>query len=485
MDNGVSASSGLEASLLVADSRRARPGSVFVALPGHTVHGLDYARAAVERGAVCVLSDRAADVGAPLVVIPDLTQRLPALAASFYARPSLGMPTIGVTGTNGKTTTTYLIERILTEAGLRPGLIGTVEYRCGEHRWPAPNTTPDSVTLQGILAEMREAGGRSVVMEVSSHALDEHRVDETSFDVGVFTNLSRDHLDYHGSMEAYYQAKARLFRALLAASPKPARAVINVDDPYGARLASEVETAVWTVGLGTGDFSFAEPNLHPAGFEVDVHTPYGAHRIECDMPGRHNVYNAVQALAAALAIGVEPEPALRALRSTRGVPGRLEHFAGAGIHVYVDYAHSEDALANVLDSLRAFAAGRVITVFGCGGDRDRGKRPRMGLAAGARSDVVVLTSDNPRTEDPTAILAEVQPGIVESGLAALDGERGYVVEPDRRKAIAAAVSLARPGDVVLVAGKGHETYQIIGAERLPFDDREEVRAALQRREVAG
>lgn len=462
-----------------ADSRRVTPGAVFAALGGARDDGRRYAAEAAAKGAVLVLSEAPIEgITIPVAVVPNLKHRLARLAATFFNHPTASLDVIGVTGTNGKTTTTHLIENILEAAGRRPGLIGTVAYRYAGKTIDAPNTTPDAITLQSLLADMRDAGCRSVAMEVSSHGLAEGRADETQFNAGVFTNLTRDHLDYHVDMESYYQAKEAFFTRLLPASPKSARAVVNVDDAFGERLAKSLKVSCWKVGARGAEFSFGSPNLHPGGFEATVESPFGSHKLHCRLPGLHNVYNAVEALAASLAVGVEPAVAERALADVPGVPGRLEHFEAGGVHVYVDYAHSEDALANVLTALRPFTTGRILTVFGCGGDRDRGKRPRMGRVAAEKSDAVIITSDNPRTEDPSAILAEIEPGVQAAGMRAYDGQSGYWIDADRRSAIRAAVGAAHSGDIVLVAGKGHEDYQIVGTVKAPFDDRREAVAAL-------
>jgi UDP-N-acetylmuramoyl-L-alanyl-D-glutamate--2,6-diaminopimelate ligase len=478
--NGIAAPAAGHASDFVSDSRLVRPGAVFAALPGSRTDGVKFVSDAVARGAVLVLSERAVEAAVPVAVVPDLRARLPRLAATFYAEPSRRMQVVGITGTNGKTTTTFMVEEMLRHAGRKTGLIGTIAYRYGDVTTPAPNTTPDPVSLQRLLAAMHTAGTQSVAMEVSSHGLHERRVDGTEFDVAVFTNLTRDHLDYHADMESYFAAKRRLFSEVLPAASKAVRAVINVDDPYGARLAAETVAPVWTVGTTKADFQIGDVTYSPAGFSASVATPFGTRNLACKLPGKHNVYNAVEALAAVLALGVEPAAAVDALARVAGVPGRLEYITDGSVHVYVDYAHTDDALANVLAALRPLAGGRIVTVFGCGGDRDRGKRPAMGRVAAQGSDVAVVTSDNPRTEDPKQILADIEPG-VSAHMQPYDGVRGCHVEIDRRAAIQWAIAEARPGDIVLVAGKGHEDYQILGTEKFPFSDREEVRRALDAR----
>ncbi len=476
--NDISGGPSLTAERLVADSRQVVPGAVFVALRGQRSDGARFAADAVARGAVAVLCETPVEVSAPAIVVPDLRQRLAALASSFYGNPSADMRIVGVTGTNGKTTTTHILDGILQTDSHTTGLIGTVGYKIGAQWVTAPNTTPDSVALQTLLFDMKQAGVETVSMEVSSHALAEGRVDGIDFDVGVFTNISRDHLDYHLDMETYFAAKATFFRKLLPASRKNVRAVVNIDDPMGPSIVEGLKVPVWTVGMTEADFHVENFRLYPSHFAAEVRSPYGRRHLESRLPGRHNVYNAVQAMAAALALGIDLSVVERGLREVAGVAGRLEYITGAGRHVYVDYAHTDDALRNVIEALRPFARKRLITVFGCGGDRDRGKRSRMGRVAAEGSDMVVVTSDNPRSEDPLAIIGEITPGVEAGGMGAFDGSRGYVVEADRREAIRLALRTAESGDFVLVAGKGHEDYQIIGDRRLRFDDREEVRKAL-------
>jgi UDP-N-acetylmuramoyl-L-alanyl-D-glutamate--2,6-diaminopimelate ligase len=379
-----------------------------------------------------------------------------------------------VTGTNGKTTTTYLLEAIWRAAGHRPGVLGTIAYRFDGASRPAPLTTPEANELQALLAEMRAAATTHVAMEVSSHALAQERVAGCCFDGAVFTNLTRDHLDFHGDLERYFAAKARLFLEYLPAGGKrDPVAVVNVDDGAGERLADMVATRCVRVGRGArADVRALDVATSLTGTRGTL--ALGADRVAFESPlvGAPHVENILGAAAAAWALGVAPDAIARGLAALEPPPGRLEQIAGPGFAVVVDYAHTPDALARALDVLRPLTSGRLITVVGCGGDRDRGKRPLMGEAAARRSDVVVLTSDNPRTEDPLRILADIEEGVRAAGMG------DHVVEPDRRAAIARAVGLARAGDLVLVAGKGHEDYQIVGTEKRHLDDREEVRRAL-------
>ncbi|MGP6158842.1 MAG: UDP-N-acetylmuramoyl-L-alanyl-D-glutamate--2,6-diaminopimelate ligase [Vulcanimicrobiaceae bacterium] len=454
------------------DSRAVREGSLFVALRGERVDGHDFVAEAVARGAAAIVVDaayagaHALPAGPTAIVVADTRAAASHLAAAFFDHPSATLRVAGVTGTNGKTTTVTLACAVLCEAGIPAGSIGTLGARLGETVWPLGNTTPLALQLQSLLAEMRERGAAAVAMEVSSHALALERVADVDFAVGVLTNVTRDHLDFHGTFEAYAAAKRRLLAGA-------ARAVLNADDPLGARWAAELESQgrrPVTYGLSQGAAVRAEGlELRAAGsrFAVD------GSRFELGLPGRFNVSNALAVLCVARELGVPDATSARAMAGFDAVPGRMEHLCGGGIDVLVDYAHTPDALDSVLRAAREGAAGELAIVFGCGGDRDRGKRPEMGRIARALADRVVVTSDNPRREEPRAI--------VEAIVAGIDDRRGVSIELDRRTAIRRAIAEARPGDVVVVAGKGHEAYQIVGDQVLPFDDRAEVRAALAAR----
>ena len=465
-------SAAVEIAGLAYDSRAVRPGFLFCALPGEKTDGGLYAEEAVRRGAVAVLHQNGLRPprGVADVAAPDARAAMADLAAEFYGRPSATLPIVGVTGTNGKTTTTYMIREILRAAGRDCGLIGTIQYEYGGRLIAAARTTPEAPDLQRMFAEALAAGCRAVAMEVSSQGLAAGRLRGTRFAAAVFTNLSVDHLDFHKTMEAYFDAKKRLFDEL----PPDAPAIVNGDDPYGRRLAADPRLAGRLVTFGSGPEAtvWAEDvRLSETSSAFRAVGPWGATPVELAFAGRFNVMNALAALAVGGALGVPPATMAAALGRMGPVPGRLERIPDpAGRHVFVDYAHTEDALRSVLRTLRETASGRLICLFGCGGNRDRSKRPRMGAAVSEFADFAVLTSDNPRQEDPQAILADV--------LAGMDRGKPHLVEPDRAAAICAALREAGPGDVVLIAGKGHEPYQEIAGRMLPFDDREIAREIL-------
>jgi UDP-N-acetylmuramoyl-L-alanyl-D-glutamate--2,6-diaminopimelate ligase len=472
---------------IAIDSRAVAPGDVFFALAGQRNDGRRHVAEALARGACAVVAE--GDVQAPgaaLVRTTAARRLLGHMAARLAGDPTAHLTLVGVTGTNGKTTTTYLLESIWRAAGHAPGVVGTITYRFGGVARPAPFTTPEAPALQSLLAEMRAAGTTHVAMEVSSHALALDRVAGCRFDAGVFTNLTRDHLDFHGDFDAYEAAKARLFFEHLPASGKPDPvSVLNLDDAAGARLAARLpgrrvsfSTHAPTATVRLADVASTLAGTRGTLMLGDERLPFTTRLV-----GAPHAENVLAAASCAWATGVPSAAIAAGLAAAEPPPGRVERIAGPGFTVVVDYAHSPDALARLLDAMRPLTPGALIVVFGCGGDRDRGKRPIMGEAAARRADLVVLTSDNPRTEDPAAILAEVEAGVRQTDLAPLarvvPGARGYVVESDRPKAIALAVGLARPGDLVCVAGKGHEDYQIIGTEKRHLDDREEVRRVIR------
>jgi UDP-N-acetylmuramoyl-L-alanyl-D-glutamate--2,6-diaminopimelate ligase len=461
------------------DSRRVEPGNVFVALQGLRADGAAFARHAIERGAMAVVSERPAPPDAPVawVLVEDARLALAVLAAAFWRRPSADMQVVGITGTNGKTTTAYLVASIFDAAGIRCGVLGTVGYRIGDEMREATRTTPEAPDVQSLLREMVDLGCGACAMEVSSHALSLRRVDETRFAAAVFTNLTRDHLDFHDDMEAYFRAKRRLFEML----PPDAPGVINLDDPRGVALSEAGGRPVTYAVNRSADVTPGPLSLSLEGSTFDVRTPRGALRIRSALVGRPNVYNILAAVSTGTSLGVSSEAIERGVSALRGVPGRFQVASSPKdeVTVIVDYAHTDDALRNLLETTRLLAPGRLITVFGCGGDRDRTKRPLMGAVAGRLSDLILITSDNPRTEDPRRIIEEIRLGITAD--TRRDNRQTLLTIVDRREAISKAIELARPGDLVLVAGKGHEKYQVIGSQVLPFDDVAVVREALVRR----
>ncbi len=459
------------------DSRQVRAGWLFAALPGRRANGLDFVPDAVRRGAGAILCERfpsQLEKTISLLRVPQVRPVLADLAEAFYGQPALRLRLVGVTGTNGKTTIAFLTRAIFEESGVDWGLIGTIEYRMGERVIPAGRTTPESTEVQRYLAQMVQAGCAGAVLEVSSHALDQVRVRGRLFDVAVFTNLTQDHLDYHGTMENYFLAKRRLFTDL-GKGEKAGVAIINADDPYGRRLVEDPEILVPKLSYGLGISCMIRADAVESdceGSRFRVITPWGEGEVKIHLPGLYNVYNALAAIGVGGALGISLEAILSGIRSVRQVPGRLEPIPNRrGIQVFVDYAHTEDALSNVLRTLRPLTRGRLVVVFGCGGDRDRGKRPRMGAVAARYADHTVLTSDNPRREDPEAILAEIRAG--------MPPDTAYEIIVDRAQAIRAALDGAKPGDVVLIAGKGHETFQEFANRMVPFDDREVARSFLE------
>ncbi len=472
------------------DSRTVQPGSLFVAVRGFHSDGHRFIAQAISRGAAAVVAEAedtdASAAGVPQIIVDDSRKALALLAGFFYGYPSRKLSLIGVTGTNGKTTTTYLVKSIIEAAGSVSGLIGTIEYRIGDRRTPAPNTTPESLELQRFLGEAVAAGARYCVMEVSSHALELGRTEGCVFAVAAFTNLTQDHLDFHRTMDAYFQAKLRLFTGL----GREQHAVVNLDDEHAADIVTGTRAMVITTGMSR------RAAVRPAGeirhgiegLAFDAETPRGIVSVHSPLVGRHNVYNILTAIGIAIALGMSTRAIEEGICAMKAVPGRLEKVeAGQPFGVAVDYAHTEDALVRLLDAVGEIVRNRIITVFGCGGDRDRTKRPRMGSAALRGSDIVIVTSDNPRTEHPDGILSEIEAGMSEGvrvsspgDLATTSGRTPYLIIPDRRQAISAAISLAQPGDMVVLAGKGHEDYQIVGAAKIHFDDREVAREEIAR-----
>jgi len=463
----------VDAAGLDFDSRRIGPGFLFFAFPGSKVDGRRFAQDAMAKGAVAVVSEEAAgDFTGPWIQVEHGRRALALAARNFYRAPDERLGLTGITGTNGKTTTGFLVDSVLRAAGNTTALIGTIEYHLAGRVLPAVNTTPESLDLIRIFAELEREGGSHVTMEVSSHALALGRVYGLHFHTAVFTNLTRDHLDFHGTMEEYFAAKQRLFEG--AGGPPPPFAVLNRDDEYARSLKVHPKTEVFWYGLG------AESNLRArhiasgfSGLRFDVQAGKTRFAVESPLIGKINVYNILAACGTGLSYGIAPETVARGIASLKAVPGRFERVdEGQPFTVVVDYAHTDDALRNVISVARGLNPKRVITLFGCGGDRDRTKRPLMGQAAAEASNVVVLTSDNPRSEDPLAIMNDALVGIRRVDVP-------HIVEPDRATAIARALKEAREGDIVILAGKGHEPYQVLKDRTIAFDDREVAREVLR------
>lgn len=481
-------SGSLQVASVEYDSRRVKAGDVFVAMRGEMTDGNRYIRAAMERGASAVVTDSreafaelahgAAAQKISIACVERGRRALAEIGANLFGHPERKLALNAVTGTNGKTTTAFLLEAMLRSAGRKCVLVGTIEYHVGDAVLPSPHTTPESRDLLELFAEGVSAGATEAVMEMSSHALEQERVWGLRCDVAMFTNLTQDHLDYHGSMANYFAAKRKLFEGVGCAPPRVA--VINADDAYGAALADTAKSAgsqVVRYGLQRGDYRAESVVLEAGATRFNMVTPHGEVEMRSHLSGRVNVYNLLAASAAALARGLTQQQIAEGAAALDHVPGRFQVVRGGeDFTAVVDYAHTEDALRNLILLARELVAkqgGRVITLFGCGGDRDRGKRPRMGRAAGEGSDLIVLTSDNPRSEDPAAIIAEALAGVRETGCEC-------IVEPDRAKAIALAIQAARRADLVLIAGKGHEKVQILREGTVPFDDVEVVRAEVAR-----
>lgn len=445
-----------------------RPGDAFFCIPGFRTDGHAFAPDAIERGAVALVCERPLGLGVPEMVVDDTRRALALASARFFGEPSETLEVVGITGTNGKTTTTYLLDSILRVTGRATGLIGTVETRIGDQRLSSAHTTPESADLQALLARMRDEGVRGVSMEVSSHAIDLHRVDGVRFAVAAFTNLTQDHLDYHSTLEEYWTVKRRLFTDLAVCER-----VVNIDDSRGLELAEEVHVG-WTVGRDARATVRAVDEKHElTSTSFTLCTPGGSADVVLPLAGAYNVSNALIAAGCALALGVSLPDVVAGLEQAPQVPGRLERIdEGQPFAVLVDYAHTPDSLAKAIEAVREVTPGRVITVFGCGGDRDPEKRPLMGYAAGVGSDEVVVTTDNPRSEDPVGIVLEIEDGLRKT-------DASYQVQLDRRAAIHAALEMAADGDAVLIAGKGHEDYQIFADRRIHFDDREVAREELR------
>jgi UDP-N-acetylmuramoyl-L-alanyl-D-glutamate--2,6-diaminopimelate ligase len=465
------------------DSRHVVADALFVALPGEKVDGTEFINAAINKGAIAIVSEKPGlpelSARATHIQVRNAREALADLAAAFFRHPSHHLKMAGVTGTNGKTTTAFLIKHICDTEMLRCGLIGTVRYVIGERELPATRTTPESADVHELLWQMRSAGSKACAMEVSSHAMIQERVRGVEFDVAVFTNLTQDHLDFHKTMEAYFDAKALLFERLATQAKKKGRAVINVDDRYGAQLVARVAKGLDVITYGVGrqaQFRASDARMTFEGTTYQLDALGKSYLVKMPLIGAFNVYNSLAAIAAAHAIGISPRNAVRALAHAPAVPGRLQPVQGKKpFRVFVDYAHTDDALTNVMRTLRDLDPARLIVMFGCGGNRDRAKRPKMAAAVDAMADHAIVTSDNPRKEDPLAIIEDIKPGF-----------RRLVPEiiPDRKEAIFKAIAMAGPRDIILLAGKGHETYQEFADHTLPFDDAAIAASAmLNRRET--
>jgi UDP-N-acetylmuramoyl-L-alanyl-D-glutamate--2,6-diaminopimelate ligase len=461
------------------DSRRVGPGNLFVAVRGACFDGHSFIEQAVDKGAVAIVGEKPGlSKRATTIVVPNSREALARLAATYYGDPSRRLKVIGITGTNGKSTTTFLVKHLLERANQSTGLLGTIRYEIGERVLPAQRTTPESLDLQELLSQCVEAGCRNVVFEVSSHALSQGRANEIAFDIGAFTNLTQDHLDFHHGMKDYFEAKARLFDSVRDNQKKERAAVINIDDPYGQQLAARFGRDLPIISYGMG----ARAQFRASNFKVEMNgTSYQlnakekSYLVRLPLIGRFNVYNSLAALAVAHAIGADVRTSVLALANAPQIPGRLEAVpAKRQFHVFVDYAHTGDALLNVLRTCRDLHPNRLILVFGCGGNRDRTKRVLMGTVADQYADYAILTSDNPRKEDPEAIVRDIEAGFK---------RKNYEKVVDRKEAISRAIALAQPKDIVLIAGKGHEKYQEFGDYTIPFDDVEVATRALEEHPV--
>ena len=455
-----------EVTSLCFDSREAVPGSLFFALPGKHADGTAFIQQAAERGAIAAIAEQAFPDGPiPIIVVPDARIAMADIGGAFFDHPDRMLKCVGVTGTNGKTTTTYLIRHIFEHSAQRCGLIGTVKYIVADEDRPAPHTTPESIDIQKILSEIRDTGGRAVSMEVSSHAIVQKRIRGLEFDAAVFTNLTQDHLDYHGSMDEYFEAKTGLFEALASQKNKKGRAIVNLDDRYGQRLVDQFSKRLKILTIGRSvhaEFRASAIRQEMNGTTFTLEARGRSYLVRTPLIGLFNVYNTLTAIAATVTCGVEMRAAINALAAAPQVPGRLERVpARRNFQVFVDYAHTDDALRNALRTLRELNPSHLITVCGCGGDRDRAKRPLMARAAAELSEHIIITSDNPRSEDPEEILKDMQAGL--SGQA-------YEKITERDAAIRRAIELVGPGGIVLIAGKGHEKFQEFADAKVPFDD---------------
>ncbi len=471
---------GVKIDSIVCDSRKAVPGSLFVAMRGQKHDGADYIQEALRKGAAALMLSTENPSGDkklglenrfPLIASRELRRDMALMACKLYGWPTKKLKLIGVTGTNGKTTTTYLVESILRAAGKKTGVIGTINYRSGRSEIQARQTTPESIDLQKMFRDMLDAGTEYCLLEVSSHALELNRISGSRFEACVFTNLSQDHLDFHRDMESYYGAKRKMFKEYQVGAT-----IVNADDEWGRKLIADDSNRLLTYGIhNRADVSARDMDLSMDGSRFTLILPQGSFSIHSPLAGEYNVYNMLAASTVALSCGIDISHILEGVASLKVVPGRFQKIdLGQDFKVIVDYAHTEDALRKLLGAARTLCKGKLIALFGCGGDRDKGKRPLMGKAAAELSDMAVITSDNPRTEDPMSIIQQIEKGF----LSVRENQAFYKLLPDRRMAIHEAIAAAETGDVVLIAGKGHEKHQIVGDERFPFDDAEEAGKAI-------
>ncbi|MBN1365365.1 MAG: UDP-N-acetylmuramoyl-L-alanyl-D-glutamate--2,6-diaminopimelate ligase [Syntrophaceae bacterium] len=484
-----------EVSGLCFSADKCEKDSLFVAIQGLKNDGHDFIEEAISRGAKFIVyeKDRQFSSSVTSIRVSDSRRALGILAKNYFGNPSADVTLIAVMGTNGKTTISYLLESVLKEAGLKCGVLGTINYRYNDKTYTAPNTTPESYEMQKILRAMTDDGVTHVIAEVSSHAVDLKRIDDCDFDLGIFTNLTRDHLDYHLTMENYFQAKKRFFVEILPKSRKmySQKMIINADDQWGQKILEEVSLPALTYGMKSNcAIRPASYKLSLTGIEAEIDLPGGTVSIASPLIGKFNLYNIMAAAGAAFILQISPPIIKKGIEKLSNIPGRLEVVASAGgFNIFVDYAHTDDALRRVLQSLQELKKKRIITVFGCGGNRDRGKRTLMGEAATGYSNLTIITSDNPRMEDPLDIIAEIEAGVdknkikkAEISNLKFNGDvRIYTVVPERRKAIEEAINVAEKEDIILIAGKGHEDYQILGTQKIPFDDRVVVKQILKER----
>ncbi|MBN2527213.1 MAG: UDP-N-acetylmuramoyl-L-alanyl-D-glutamate--2,6-diaminopimelate ligase [Deltaproteobacteria bacterium] len=473
------------------DSRSVQPGDIFAALKGENVDGTRFVESATANGAVAVLCDAPLDIPLPQLVVTDVRMRLGEVAAACFDHPARALRLIGITGTNGKTTITYLVESILQHAAMACGVMGTVEYRFGTQKWHADHTTPEATVVQSIMRKMVDAGANALAMEVSSHGLSLGRLNGCEFDVVAFTNLTQDHLDFHHTMEEYADAKMRLFTEMIA-HRLDVKVVINLDDLFSKKIIESCGRDVISISslgnLAATLYPVSPPEYSISGTVATIQTPDGEVKIQTGLCGAHNLNNLLVAFGICRAMGISNDTVQKAAKHIPSVPGRLERVpCDLGFSIFVDYAHTPDALVNVLRVLKPMTPGRLICVFGCGGDRDGAKRPIMGAAVAQYADIAIVTSDNPRTEEPKKIISMVLPGVQKFQDDKLelnqlgDARNGYIAITERREAIARAIQCAGAGDAVLLAGKGHEDYVIIGREKFHFDDREEAAIAVKKR----